>query len=89
MGDKVGWGVVGSCGIARRRTIPEGLYPTNPKDLGKEVPIGQGKVGFPRLIQRLKELGYRGPLNIEREISGPEQIADIKKAKIFLEQLIG
>jgi predicted dehydrogenase len=27
MGDKVGWGVVGSCGIARRRTIPEGIVP--------------------------------------------------------------
>ena len=67
----------------------DGLYPTNPKDLGKEVPIGQGKVGFPRLIQRLKELGYRGPMNIEREISGPEQIVDIKKAKVYLEQLIG
>lgn len=67
----------------------DGLYPTNPKDLGKEVPIGQGKVGFPRFVQRLKELGYRGPLNIEREISGPEQIADIRKAKVFLEQLIG
>jgi len=67
----------------------DGLYPTNPKELGKEVPIGQGKVGFPRLIQRLKELGYSGPLNIEREISGPQQIEDIKKAKVYLEQLIG
>jgi predicted dehydrogenase len=27
MGDKIGWGVVGSCGIARRRTIPEGIVP--------------------------------------------------------------
>lgn len=25
--DKIGWGVVGSCGIARRRTIPEGIVP--------------------------------------------------------------
>ena len=25
--DKVNWGVVGSCGIARRRTIPEGIAP--------------------------------------------------------------
>jgi sugar phosphate isomerase/epimerase len=66
----------------------DGLYPTNPKDLGKEVPIGQGKVGFPRLIQRLKELNYNGPLNIEREISGPQQIEDIKKAKAYLERLI-
>ncbi len=27
MKDKVAWGVVGSCGIARRRTIPEGIVP--------------------------------------------------------------
>ena len=67
----------------------DGLYPANPKELGKEVEIGQGKVGFPRLIQRLQALGYAGPLNIEREISGPQQIADIKKAKLYLEQLIG
>jgi len=67
----------------------DGLYPTNPQKLGEEVPIGKGKVGFPRLIARLKQLGYTGPLNIEREISGPEQIEDIKKAKVFLEQLIG
>ena len=25
--DKLNWGVVGSCGIARRRTIPEGIVP--------------------------------------------------------------
>ncbi len=67
----------------------DGLYPTDPKKLGKEVPIGQGRVGFPRLIRRLKELGYTGALNIEREISGPQQIEDIKKAKVYLQQLIG
>jgi sugar phosphate isomerase/epimerase len=67
----------------------DGLYPTDPKKLGEEVPIGQGKVGFSRLIARLKKLGYTGPLNIEREISGPRQIEDIKKAKVYLEQLIG
>jgi L-ribulose-5-phosphate 3-epimerase len=67
----------------------DGLYPTDPKKLGKEVPIGQGKVGFPRLIARLKELGYTGPLNIEREISGPQQIEDIKKARVYLQRLIG
>ncbi len=66
----------------------DALFPTNPKDLGKEVPIGQGKVDFPRFIRRLKQLGYRGPLNIEREISGPQQIEDIKRAKVFLEQLL-
>ena len=66
----------------------DGLYPTNPKALGKEVPIGQGKVNFPVLIPRLKAAGYRGPLTIEREISGPKQAEDIRAAKTFLEKLV-
>ncbi len=67
----------------------DGLFPTDPKELGKEVPIGQGKVDFPRIIQRLKELNYQGAVTIEREISGPQQIEDVKAAKAFLEKLIG
>jgi len=67
----------------------DGLFPTDPKELGKEVPIGQGKVDFPSIIRRLKELNYTGAITIEREISGPQQIADIKKAKTYLESLIG
>ena len=67
----------------------DGLWPTNPKDLGREVPIGKGKVDFPRIIERLKQLNYRGAVTIEREISGPEQAADIRQSKEFLEKLIG
>ena len=67
----------------------DGLFPTDPKELGKEVPIGQGKVDFPRIIQRLKELNYQGAVTIEREISGPQQVEDVKAAKTFLEKLIG
>jgi sugar phosphate isomerase/epimerase len=67
----------------------DGLFPTDPKELGKEVPIGQGKVDFPKLIQRLKELGYTGAITIEREISGPKQVEDIKRSKAYLEKLIG
>ena len=66
----------------------DGLYPTGPKKLGEEVPIGKGKVNFPVLIPRLKAAGYRGPLTIEREISGPKQAEDIRAAKAFLEKLI-
>jgi len=66
----------------------DGLYPTDPHRLGEEVPIGEGKVNFPRLIQRLKELNYRGPVTIEREIEGPQQTEDIRKAKAYLEGLI-
>jgi len=67
----------------------DGLFPTDPKKLGEEVPIGQGKANFPKLIPRLKELGYTGALTIEREISGPRQLEDIKKEKVYLEKLIG
>jgi L-ribulose-5-phosphate 3-epimerase len=66
----------------------DGLYPTGTRELGREVPIGQGKVDFPRLIARLKELNYRGAVSIEREISGPQQIEDIRKEKTYLEKLI-
>ena len=67
----------------------DGLFPTDPRNLGEEVPIGQGKANFPMLIPRLKELGYDGPLTIEREISGPRQIDDIRKEKQYLEKLVG
>ena len=67
----------------------DGLWPTNPKELGEEVPIGKGKVDFPRIFARLKELNYRGAVTIEREISGPQQVEDVRAAKAYLESLIG
>ncbi len=66
----------------------DGLYPTDPKSLGQEVPIGQGAVNFPELIRRLKAAGYRGPLTIEREIVGPKQTADILASKRYLEKYL-
>jgi L-ribulose-5-phosphate 3-epimerase len=67
----------------------DGLWPTNPKELGEEVPIGKGMVDFPRIIARLQELNYRGAVTIEREVSGLKQIEDVRAAKIYLEGLIG
>jgi L-ribulose-5-phosphate 3-epimerase len=66
----------------------DGLYPTDPRNLGKEVPIGQGRVDFPRIIRHLKELDYAGAITIEREISGPEQLEDVRAEKTYLEKLI-
>jgi L-ribulose-5-phosphate 3-epimerase len=67
----------------------DGLWPTNPKELGQEVPIGMGKVDFPWIIKRLKEMNYRGAVTIEREISGPKQVEDVRASKAYLEKLIG
>jgi L-ribulose-5-phosphate 3-epimerase len=67
----------------------DGMWPTNPKQLGEEVAIGKGKVDFPRIIERLKQLNYRGAVTIEREISGPQQLEDVRAAQVYLEKLIG
>ncbi|MGA3327607.1 MAG: TIM barrel protein [Terriglobia bacterium] len=74
--------------LVRGTHAKDGLFPTNPRELGEEVPIGKGKANFPKLIPRLKELGYTGPLTIEREISGPQQLADIRMEKAYLEKLV-
>jgi sugar phosphate isomerase/epimerase len=74
--------------LVRGTHAKDGLFPTNPRQLGQEVPIGKGKANFPKLIPRLKQLGYTGPLTIEREISGPQQFEDIKTEKAYLEKLV-
>jgi L-ribulose-5-phosphate 3-epimerase len=34
-------------------------------------------------------MNYRGAVTIEREISGPQQVEDVRASKGFLEKLIG
>jgi sugar phosphate isomerase/epimerase len=50
------------------------------EEWGVEMPLGEGDVGLERYLRTLHAVGYRGPLTIEREISGPDQIRDIKLA---------
>ncbi|HET7213432.1 MAG TPA: sugar phosphate isomerase/epimerase family protein [Terriglobia bacterium] len=66
----------------------DGLYPTGTRELGKEVAIPHGKVDFPKIIAKLKELNYQGPITIEREISGPQQMEDVKRERDYLKKLI-
>ena len=64
--------------------IKDGFYPTDGNALGKEVAVGQGKANIPAVVKKLKELNYTGAFTIEREISGDQQIADIKLARALL-----
>ena len=69
--------------------LKDGDWP--PRDraeaLGRERPLGQGIVGIPRFIQKLQEIGFRGPLNIEREAENQqERIADIRNAVNYLKK---
>lgn len=66
----------------------DGCYPTDGKNLGNEMPLGKGAVNYERFIAKLKDVGYDQTITIEREISGEQQIEDIKNAKKYLETLI-
>lgn len=66
----------------------DGLYPTDPHKLGRETALMQGKVNYPELIRILHEIGYCGSITIEREISGEQQLADIRMASAKLREII-
>ena len=67
----------------------DGLYPTDTRNLGKEVQIGQGKVDFPSFIKKLKDIGYEGPIIIEREGADKGMWEkDVCQSRKFLENLM-
>lgn len=67
-----------------------GFYPTDPRYLGKQVPAYvPNKVDWPRLIQRLKGLGYDSTVTIEAVTRPPARDHDIQEDKAYLERLIG
>jgi sugar phosphate isomerase/epimerase len=66
----------------------DGEYPTNGRDLGVEKALGEGRVNFGALVPKLKSYGFNGALTIEREISGPKQIEDIRRAIALLTPLL-
>ena len=66
----------------------DGMYPTNGHDLGEETRLGDGRVDFGALFEKLHTLGYDSYVTIEREIDGEQQLADIQHAKTYLEQII-
>jgi sugar phosphate isomerase/epimerase len=68
----------------------DGKWAKNPGgEWGQEVPLGQGDVGMENYLRTLKEIGYQGPLTIEREIpQEPErQKAEIGHAIRLLTEL--
>lgn len=66
----------------------DGRWPTDPSQLGEEVLIGQGLVDFAKVFQGLKRAGYTGAVTIERETNGPQQIADVREEKQYLEKVL-
>ena len=62
----------------------------HPEALGQEKALGEGEVGIDRFVHRLKEVGYRGVLSIEREEPNLEKRSrDIRSAVKLLRWLTG
>ncbi|HUS04824.1 MAG TPA: sugar phosphate isomerase/epimerase family protein [Bryobacteraceae bacterium] len=69
----------------------DGEWP--PKDvanaLGTEQPLGQGAVGMEQFINKLKQVGYKGVVNVEREVEDVERKkADMRMGVELLKTLI-
>ena len=68
----------------------DGTWAENPgKEWGCETPLGEGDVGMENYLRALAEIGYDGPLTIEREIAQEpdRQKAEIGQAVSLLEKL--
>lgn len=48
-------------------------------DWGEEVPFGTGRVGAREFLRALREVGYTGPLAVERE-AGDNRVGDVRTA---------
>lgn len=81
-------GVLGSLVISVH--CKDGDWPPRdvPGALGRERPLGEGAVGIERFVEKLKQIGYRAPLNIEHEIADrAERLRDIRNAVSLLGRL--
>lgn len=74
--------------FVRNIHVKDGLYPTDPMKLGKEVKVGEGRVRFPEFVRRLGEIGFTDEFIIEREISGDQQNRDIAATITYLKKLM-
>ena len=56
--------------------------------LGTEQPLGKGAVGMARFVAKLKEIGYKNPVNVEREVPDHQQrLIDMRDGVSLLKAL--
>jgi sugar phosphate isomerase/epimerase len=65
----------------------DALPPTEPGRMGTDVPLGQGRVDFRRMVAQLRAFDYRGPLILERE-RGPNVRADLDHGRSYLQTIL-
>jgi len=65
----------------------DGLPPTRPGLLGREVPLGEGKAEVREIVRVLVVSGYAGPFIMEI-YSGIDRLLELRKGKSFLENYL-
>jgi sugar phosphate isomerase/epimerase len=78
--------ILGKC--VRALHAKDGLCPTDPHELGREVPIPTAEVNFPAIISALRGMDFEGSIIIEREVGGDKSLY-LARTKEYLEQIIG
>lgn len=66
----------------------DGLPPTDPRKIGKEVNIGEGHVDFEKVFSMLHDIGYDRFITIEREIRDGAQAEEIARSMKYLKGLV-
>ena len=76
-------------GYIRGVHVKDGDYPSGDfYALGRERVVGEGTVNYPVFLPKLLRQGYKGDLYIEREISGDQQIKDIRKTITYVKSAL-
>lgn len=69
--------------------VKDARRPKVPGQWGEEVPLGEGEVGIRRFVQALRQVGYTGPLVIEREVGNQAaRVRDIAHGLSFLRECL-
>ncbi|MFA6239991.1 MAG: sugar phosphate isomerase/epimerase [Candidatus Hydrogenedentales bacterium] len=66
----------------------DGVFESEKKGKGLEMPLGKGDVDFPRYLAALRDVSYSGFLTVEREC-GDDPASDIVEAVTFLKRQEG
>lgn len=72
------------------RKLGERVHAVHIKDLNalnQDQILGQGKADIPAILKALKQVGFRGPLNLEYEIEPQNPVASMKKCLEYLSKV--
>jgi sugar phosphate isomerase/epimerase len=69
--------------------VKDARRPTVPGRWGEEVPLGQGAVNIRKFVQTLKDVGYTGPLVVEREVGDQAgRLRDVAHGLAYLRECL-